>query len=189
VDGDQPTVAYRMPTPAPVVDGFRPPPLPWLAGNRGVDFATVPGDPVAAAADGEVLFAGAVGGDLHVTVGHADGLRTSYSFLGSVAVAVGEQVSAGATIGTAAGMFHFGVRDPLGVYLDPLALFSRPVARLVPGGDDGAAPVAPGAPAAGWPGGGGVATVPVAGWALGGWDLVTRGLMVAGAPEIGRAHV
>src|SRR5438309_10248638 len=74
---------YVAPVDAPVVDGFRPPPQPWAPGNRGLDYATTPGAEVHAAADGEVVFAGAVADGLHVVVLHPDGIRTSYSFLGS----------------------------------------------------------------------------------------------------------
>src|SRR4051812_10589266 len=34
---------YRPPVVAAVADPFRPPPQPWLAGNRGIEYATVPG--------------------------------------------------------------------------------------------------------------------------------------------------
>src|SRR2546427_4550471 len=70
-------VGYRPPVDAPVDDGFRPPATPWGPGNRGIDYATAPGAPVHAAAAGEVVFAGQVGGSLHVVVLHADGIRTS----------------------------------------------------------------------------------------------------------------
>ena len=74
-------VAYRPPVGGPIVDPFRPPPHPGAKGNRGVDYQTVPGAPVGAAADGEVVFAGAVGGSLHVVVLHGDGIRTSLSLI------------------------------------------------------------------------------------------------------------
>src|SRR5690348_15131411 len=74
-------VSYVPPVDAPVVDPFRPPITPYGPGNRGLDYGTQPGDPVRASAEGEVIFAGQVGGTLHVTIRHADGLRTSYSFL------------------------------------------------------------------------------------------------------------
>ncbi len=66
--GAQASVSYRPPVDAPVVDPFRPPPEPWQAGNRGLEYATPAGTPVAAAADGEVTFAGPVAGGLHVVV-------------------------------------------------------------------------------------------------------------------------
>lgn len=126
-------VTYHPPVDAPVIDHFRLPPHPWGPGNRGLDYGTEPGDVVRAAAPGRVIFAGPVGGTRHVTLLHADGLRTSYSFLASTSVLLGREVAGGDPIGTAAGPVHFGVR--LGDdYLDPEALFAgrRPSPRLVP---------------------------------------------------------
>ena len=70
-------VSYRPPVPGPVVDPYRPPSTPFGPGNRGLDYATTPGEAVAAPADGEVTFAGPVAGALHVVVLHADGIRTT----------------------------------------------------------------------------------------------------------------
>src|SRR5947207_7613917 len=92
--------AYRPPVDAPAADPFRPPAQHWGAGNRGLEYATRPGQEVKAAADGEVVFAGQVGGTLHVVVLHPDGLRTSYSFLGSVRVHRGDKVHQGDAVGT-----------------------------------------------------------------------------------------
>jgi len=131
---------YRPPTDAPIVDFFRPPAQPWMSGNRGVDFGTAAGAQISAAAEGRVVFAGQVGGELHVTVEHDDQLRTTYSFLSSVTVSPGDRVQLGEVIGIAGGLVHFGVRTPDGVYLDPEALFAgtlRPRVRLVPGTDQG----------------------------------------------------
>ena len=133
---------HRPPVDAPVVDDFRAPPEPWRAGNRGIDYATAPGALVAASAGGQVTFAGPVGGQLHVTIAHADGLRTTYAFLATISVTAGDVVPAGGVVGTSAGRFHFGVRDAQGNYLDPGDLLAVGVARLVPGGDDGAVVVA-----------------------------------------------
>ncbi len=128
-----------------VTDRFRPPPTPYAAGNRGLDYATVPGSPIVASARGVVIFAGPVAGTLHVTIEHPDGLRTSYSFLAGIGVAVGQHVAQGQVIGVAGAIFHFGVRDREGDYLDPEALFAGRVgAHLVPGLDDGAAPLGAG---------------------------------------------
>lgn len=131
-----PTPPYRPPVDAPLVDVFRPPSTPYGPGNRGVDYATTPGTPVLAASDGTVTFAGHVGGSLHVTVLHDDGVRTTLSFLATTTVRRGQRVRQGDKVGTAAASLHFGARvgDD---YIDPLALLSRtrPRARLVP--DDG----------------------------------------------------
>src|SRR5437667_3314900 len=114
--------AYRPPVTAPVADPFRPPPQPWAAGNRGLDYATRPGQEVRAAADGEVVFAGPVAASLHVVVLHPDGLRTSYSFLGSVRVGRGDHVRQGEVVGTAGiQALHFGARAR-DAYLDPALL-------------------------------------------------------------------
>ena len=131
--GAQETVNYRPPVDAPVVDPFRAPRSRFGPGNRGLTYDLAPGTTVRAAADGEVVFAGSVAGSLHVTVLHADGLRTSYSFLESVRVIRGRRVSVGDVVGTAGGGFHFGVRDGA-AYLDPASLFGGVEirVRLVP---------------------------------------------------------
>lgn len=116
--GAEPVGAHSPPVDGPVVDPWRPPPAPYGAGNRGLDYRTVPGDEVRASAAGEVTFAGPVGGSLHVTVLHEDGLRTSYSFLASVAVRRGEAVGRGQVVGTAAEHLHFGARAGER-YIDP----------------------------------------------------------------------
>ncbi len=145
VRADGVPLRHHPPVDAPVVDRFRPPATRYASGNRGVDYLTVPGGDVRATADGEVVFAGQVGGTLHVTVLHPDGLRTSYSFLAEVRVRRGQRVSSGSTIGRSGSRLHLGVRDPDGTYLDPELLFAgsmRPRARLVPGADEGVDPLA-----------------------------------------------
>jgi hypothetical protein len=135
---------YRPPVEGTVTDPFRPPPHRFGPGNRGIDYAVTPLTPVRASAAGEVIFAGPVAGTLHVTIRHPDRLRTSYSFLASVTVTVGQVVGAGDEIGRTTDVFHFGVREPAGTYLDPALLFAEPArAHLVPGGDDGTAPTGP----------------------------------------------
>ncbi len=109
---------YQAPIDAPIVDHFRPPAAKWAAGNRGIDYQTTAGTPVTAAEEGRVEFAGQVGGTLHVVVRHPDGLRTSYSFLASIAVVEGQTVSSGTIVGTAGDSLHFGVRSG-DTYIDP----------------------------------------------------------------------
>jgi hypothetical protein len=133
-------VVYTPPVDAPVNDPFRPPPNRFSAGNRGLEYGTEPGTPVRASADGEVLFAGSVAGSRHVTLLHADGLRTSYSFLAGVDVVTGQRIRRGAVVGRSDSRLHFGVRDPDDTYLDPALLFTAAFelrARLVPGADEG----------------------------------------------------
>jgi hypothetical protein len=116
------SVVHLPPVVAPVADAFRAPPHPYGPGNRGIEYDTSPGDPVRASADGQVVFAGAVAGALHVTLLHADGVRTSYSYLDEIRVAVGQRVRQGDQIGVAGERFHFGAR--LGdAYFDPASLF------------------------------------------------------------------
>jgi murein DD-endopeptidase MepM/ murein hydrolase activator NlpD len=105
-----------------VLDPFRPPAEPYGAGNRGLEYDTRPGDRVVASADGTVVFAGPVAGSLHVTVRHADGVRTSYSFLAAVGVALGQIVRQGDQIGVAGERLHFGAREGA-AYFDPATLF------------------------------------------------------------------
>src|SRR5438270_2052468 len=125
---------YQPPVAAPVADPFRPPSSQYGPGNRGLDYATAPGTEVKAAADGEVVFAGQVGGALHVVVLHGDGIRTSYSFLSSIRVQRGDKVHQGQVVGTTGtSQFHFGARAG-DAYIDPALLFSTgpPQVHLVP---------------------------------------------------------
>jgi murein DD-endopeptidase MepM/ murein hydrolase activator NlpD len=137
-EGDQ--VAYAPPVVAPVTDPFRPPPQPWLPGNRGIEYATTPGTPVRAAGRGRVSFAGPVAGALHVTVAHPDGIRTSYSFLATVTVRAGADVVRGQVVGTTGPRLHVGARRG-DTYIDPASLWAAtgpPWVRLAP--LDGARP-------------------------------------------------
>ena len=117
---------YRPPVVAPVADPFRPPPEPWLPGNRGIEYGTVPGTPIRAIGRGTVTFAGPVAGSLHVTVTHPDGLRSSYSFLAAIRTVLGRQVAGGEVVGIAGARLHLGVRRG-DVYLDPASLWGTPV--------------------------------------------------------------
>lgn len=124
---------FRAPVSAPVSDPFRLPEGPYGPGNRGIEYDTEPGDAVAAAAAGEVVFAGSVAGSLHVTVDHGGGVVSSYSYLESVTAPVGARVARGDSVGTASERLHFGVRVD-GAYVDPASLTAVGVVtvRLVP---------------------------------------------------------
>ncbi len=115
-----------------MIDAFRPPAHVGAPGNRGLEYATRPGTAVRAAADGVVTFAGKVGRGRHVTVAHADGVRTSYSLLRTVAVRAGQQVATGHILGVAGASLHFGAR--IGeAYVDPAVLLGAGGrVRLVP---------------------------------------------------------
>lgn len=125
--------SYRPPVDAPITDAFRPPEHAYGPGNRGIEYATEPGTEVRSIAAGEVTFAGQVGGTLHVTVLHVDGLRSTVSYLRSIAVRRGETVVVGQPLGTAAGRTHLGIRAG-DEYLDPAVLFAKTsgTVRLVP---------------------------------------------------------
>ncbi|HEX5630830.1 MAG TPA: M23 family metallopeptidase, partial [Acidimicrobiia bacterium] len=111
------------PVSGPVVAGFAP--QGYYGGHWGVDLAVPEGSPVGAAAAGTVTFAGSVAGMLTVTVNHGGVVRTSYSYLSSVAVSAGDRVARGTVVG-ASGMDHdraavhwsLRVGD---VYVDPRA--------------------------------------------------------------------
>lgn len=124
-------VAYRRPVPGPVVRPFAPPATPYGPGHRGVDLAAEPGDPVVAAAGGEVVFDGVVAGIRWLTLEHADGVRTTYGPLAGVLPWKGQFVPAGGTLGwVAAGHgpgdgagLHWSARRG-GGYIDPLSLLN-----------------------------------------------------------------
>lgn len=126
--------AYAPPVPGPVIDGWRPPPNQYGPGNRGIDLAATPGEPVRAAADGEVVFAGRIGSAHHVVVLHPDGIRTTYAFLAGTNVRRGQRVVRGQQVGVAAGAVHFGARAGDDRYLDPTQLLAGrpPDVHLVP---------------------------------------------------------
>ncbi|MEV4120319.1 M23 family metallopeptidase [Micromonospora sp. NPDC049645] len=136
-----PAGRFRWPldgSPRPV-RRFDPPPRPWLAGHRGVDLAAPAGAVVRSAGPGTVLFAGLVAGRPVVTVGHADGLRTTHEPV-QPAVRVGQPVGTGAPLGEllpghpgcpAEACLHWGLRRGE-EYLDPLALLGLGPVRLLP---------------------------------------------------------
>jgi murein DD-endopeptidase MepM/ murein hydrolase activator NlpD len=121
--------SYHWPVVGPVIRGFESPASAYTAGHRGIDIAAPFGTPVASAQGGTVSFAGKVAGSLYVSVDHADGIRTTYSWLSSVSVKKGQVVAVGATVGlSGAGHpgidmthLHFGARLN-GQYIDPLLL-------------------------------------------------------------------
>ncbi|MBB5112134.1 murein DD-endopeptidase MepM/ murein hydrolase activator NlpD [Micromonospora echinospora] len=132
---------FRWPLPGPprVARRFDPPPQPWMSGHRGVDLAAAPGAQVRSAGAGTVLFAGSVAGRPVLTVGHHDGLRTTYEPVRS-RVTAGTRVDAGTPIGDLlaghpgcadAACLHWGLRRGA-EYLDPLALLGLGRVRLLP---------------------------------------------------------
>ena len=126
----------RRPTSAAVLDPFRLPDGPYGSGNRGIEYDTSVGDPIAAAGPGTVVFAGSVAGALHITVDHGGGLKSSYSFVGVLLVERGDSVETGEQVAFAAQGFHFGTRVDE-IYVDPATLLGVRVIKveLVEGSD------------------------------------------------------
>jgi len=126
---------FIPPVDAPVRDPYRPPTTPYGPGNRGIEYATEPGTPVRASANGVVAFAGLIARERYVSIDHEGGIRTTYSYLAAIAVDAGARVEQGDIVGTAGDRLHFGARRH-GVYIDPASLFGAAVApvraRLVP---------------------------------------------------------
>ncbi len=130
--------AGTWPVDAPrVVARFDAPEPDWLAGHRGIDLATSPGQQVRAMAAGVVAFAGRVGGRGVVVVELPDGRRTTYEPV-RAGVRVGQSVSTDQPIGTTADgghcgsrCLHVGLRVD-GGYRDPLTLIGRRPAVLKP---------------------------------------------------------
>lgn len=129
---DSETFSYVQAVDAEVVRGFDPPSHPFGTGNRGIKYATAPGDPVRTMAPGRVRFAGQVGGLLHVTVEHPDQRLSSYSGVAAIEVRVGQEVNQGDVVATAGDLTHIGVREN-GSYIDPDSLINARVSvRLIP---------------------------------------------------------
>jgi len=137
---------YLRPVRGAILRHFEPPPTPYAAGHRGIDMAAPVGTPVRAANDGVVAFAGPVAGRLFVSIDHADGIRTTYSFLSAVLVKKGQIVRRGDVValsGTGDGSspephLHFGARvgadykDPEPLLLDGLRRDLSQAIRLAP---------------------------------------------------------
>jgi len=130
----EPGQRYRPPVEAPVTDPFRAPLTPFGPGNRGLEYGTRAGQTVRAIGAGVVTFAGSIGGSRYVTVSHADGVRSSYSYLAEILVGERQVLATGAPLGRAGPTFHLGVRCG-DAYLDPAAVIGlgsgRWRARLV----------------------------------------------------------
>lgn len=122
-----------LPTNLAVVEDFRAPTCRYCAGQRGIEYAMTAGDPVRAAASGEVSFAGVVGGVRYVVVRTSGGALVTHGELSSVEVQAGDVVAVGEKIGRGGSRLYIGVRVG-GRYVDPRhcpAQPKRPRAVLV----------------------------------------------------------
>lgn len=131
------------PVTGPILRGFDGPDSPYSAGHRGIDIGAPVGTLIHSPASGVVSFAGKVAGSLYVSIDHANGVRSTCSWLSTVTVKKGQSVDAGEVIGTT-GLghpgsvtphLHFGTKID-GVYVDPLSLLEAmdlsELIRLVP---------------------------------------------------------
>ncbi|MBM9460404.1 M23 family metallopeptidase [Nocardioides sp. zg-536] len=158
VSGDDPVGVWPLQPQPRVHRRFDPPDGPYGAGHRGVDLAGHAGQQVRTALPGRVAFVGRIAGRGVVTVSHGD-TRTTYEPVAG-AVAVGQEVAAGAVIGSLElvgshcfpqACLHWGwLRGE--TYLDPLRLVGGGPVRLLPLWRDRPAPAGvPGAPGVSWP--------------------------------------
>ena len=128
----------RLPRPNRVLRPFNKPAKNWLPGHRGVDLEAAPADPIYAAGDGTVIYAGTLAGIPTVSIEHPGGLRTTYQPVLPL-VAVGDTVTGKQPIGTLApGGTHgypglqWGAKFGADDYINPLTLLPAPVIRLKP---------------------------------------------------------
>ena len=140
---DQVRLEWPLRPPPAVVRDFDAPALDWNPGHRGVDLAGRPGQPVYAAGDAVVVFAGLLAGRPVVSLAHPGGLHTSYEPV-RAAVRAGQRVTAGAVIGAlmaghpgcrSAACLHWGAMwgPASGAdYVDPLGLLKSTPIRLKP---------------------------------------------------------
>ncbi|WP_425489038.1 M23 family metallopeptidase [Mycobacterium vicinigordonae] len=136
-------LSWPLRPPPTVSRGFDAPSQRWLAGHRGVDLAGRPGQPVYAAGDATVVFAGLLAGRPVVSLAHPGGLHTSYEPVRAV-VRGGQAVASGSVLGAlqaghsgcpAAACLHWGAMwGPASHadYVDPLGLLESTPLRLKP---------------------------------------------------------
>ena len=129
--------------PPAVLRVFDAPSPNWRPGHRGVDLAGKPGQPVYAAGEATVVFAGLLAGRPVVSLAHSGGLHTSYEPV-RARVRAGQVVTSGAVIGEllaghagcpAAACLHWGAMwgpASRADYIDPLGLLASTPVRLKP---------------------------------------------------------
>ena len=122
-----------------VVDRFRPPPCPYCAGNRGLEYETAAPAAVRASAAGVVTFSGSVAGVNYVVVELPNGWRLTYGRAAEVLVGRGQRVFTGSPLAVASGGLFLGLRVG-NEYRDPSPYLGELVGvpRLIPA--DGSEP-------------------------------------------------
>jgi len=126
---DAPKFIYPHSTPYPVTSGFGMREHPLTGGQKmhnGIDFAAPSGANILAVADGQVSFAGDMGGCGNaVEINHSGGYLSKYCHASKVLVQKGQSVKAGTpialvgTTGTSTGNhLHLGIKLN-GKYIDP----------------------------------------------------------------------
>ena len=126
---DAPKFIYPHSTPYPVTSGFGMREHPVTGGQKmhnGIDFAAPSGANILAVADGQVSFAGDMGGCGNaVELNHSGGYLSKYCHASKVLVQKGQSVKAGTpialvgTTGTSTGNhLHLGIKLN-GKYIDP----------------------------------------------------------------------
>jgi murein DD-endopeptidase MepM/ murein hydrolase activator NlpD len=118
---------WSWPVTGPILRAYDPPLSTYGAGHRGIDIGAPAGTLIRAPADGTVSFAGKVGGNLFLTIGHGGGVSSTYSWVSVLLVHKNDAVVAGQPVAHS-GSGHPGDLDPslhLGVkigsaYADPL---------------------------------------------------------------------
>lgn len=125
---------FSRPVGGEIISPFGPRVHPLLQTSRmhtGVDYAAEVGEPVRAAAAGEVSIAGEEGDyGKYVRVRHAGGFETAYAQLSEISVSKGDCVDVGALIGRAGATdsgphLHFEVLLR-GRFLDPIRMSGAP---------------------------------------------------------------
>ncbi len=135
----QGNVSYAAPFNMRPSSPFGPRTPPKTRGGRGsrnhggIDYPVGVGTAVPSAAEGEVIFAGNLGGYGNtVKVRHPDGSVTQYSHLRSPSVRRGDRIAAGAPVGESGDTgnvsgphLHFGAYDAQGRPIDPATRYRR----------------------------------------------------------------
>lgn len=141
--GDDVRLDWPLRPPPDVVGAFDAPFPDWHPGHRGVDLTGVAGQPVYAAGEATVVFAGMLAGRPVVSLAHPGGLHTSYEPV-RARVRAGQQVTAQTAIGElvaghpgcpAQACLHWGAMwgpASRADYVDPLGLLATTPIRLKP---------------------------------------------------------